>query len=189
MRKLNFIVMMVAAVAANDVAAQAVSTSPPVPSAGSPFKIAYIRTDRIFQEAPGAAEAKVTLDREANKHRADLALLADSLQNMVKDYEAKQVMLSPDAKKKQEDAIRAKNTAYEARQQQLQDLMSKRQKDLVEPIMDRINKTISDVRKEMGFAIVFDATQGIISADSTLDLTAEVLKRLKAAAAPRRPGS
>jgi outer membrane protein len=189
MRTLNLILAVAAVLSAQEVIAQNTSSSPALP-AGSPFKVAYIHSQRIFQEAPGAAEAKTTLDREAAKHRADLALLADSIQNMMNDYQAKQVMLSPDAKKKQEDAIRAKNASLEQRQQQLETLMSKRQKDLIEPIMERINKTITDLRKEQGYAFVLDAASGaIISADTTLDLTGEVLKRLKAAAAPKKPGT
>lgn len=184
--------LLAGAITVQGVAAQA--SGPPVslPS-GNGFKIAYIHSQRLIQEAPGAPEAKTTLERERNRYVAELQLLEDSIKNLVTDYQQKQIMMSPDAKKKEEDKIRAKQASFEARSQQYEQLMGKRQQDLIAPIMERINKTLNDLRKERGLSIIFDAAQGsIIAADSTLDLTLEVLNRLKAAAgpaAPRRPGS
>ena len=37
-------------------------------------KIGYINSQKIIAEAPGAAEVRTTIEREMNKHRADLAL-------------------------------------------------------------------------------------------------------------------
>ncbi|HSL72325.1 MAG TPA: OmpH family outer membrane protein, partial [Longimicrobiales bacterium] len=149
---------------------------------------------RLFQEAPGATEARTTFQREMDKYRAELALLEDSIKNMVTEYQQKQVMLSPDAKKKQEDAINAKQRVYDQRSQQIEQLASKRQQELVGPIMTRINSILETIRKEEGYVIILDASQAgvIVSADTTLDLTAKVLAKLKTAApasgVPKAPG-
>ena len=59
-----------------------------------------------------------------------------------------------------------------------------RQAELVEPVMERINAVIEDIRADGGYSMIFDvAAQGIISADPDLDLTAEVVRRLQAGAA------
>lgn len=173
-------------------AAQAAPPPVSLPS-GNGFKIAYIHSQRLIQEAPGASDARTTLERERNKYVAELQLLEDSIKNMITDYEQKQVMMSPDAKKKRQDEINAKRNSFDARSQQYEQQIAKRQKDLIEPIMDRINKALNDLRKERGYNMIFDAAGGsIIAADSTLDLTTEVLNRLKAAAGsavPRTPGN
>ena len=176
-----------AAAMASEVSAQASATAP------GP-KIAYVNSQRLFQESPGAKEAETTIQREMDKYRAELALLEDSINNMMTDYQQRSVMLSPDAKKKAEDAIRLKRTNFENRSQSYESSVTKRQAELVQPIMDKINKVLSDIRKEQNIAIIFDAaTRSIVQADTTLDLTAEVVKRLKAAApsaaAPKKPGS
>lgn len=198
MRKYMVLVALSAAlVSASGVSAQV--TPPPVTTSApaAAFKlpagatIAYINSERVISEAPGAKEAQTTIQREMEKYRAELALLEDSIQNMAADYQQKSVMLSPDAKKKQEDAIRAKNTALQSRTQQYDQNMQKRQQELVQPIMDRINKVLQDMRKEYNLAIILDSRAGsIVQADTTLDMTGEVLRRLRASApAAKKPGS
>ena len=146
-------------------------------------KIAFVNSQRIIAEAPGAAEVRTTLEREMNKHRADLAVADDSLKKMITEYEKKSLVLSADARKKEEDAIRARQQALQTRAQTLEDQLSKRQGDLAKPIMEKINAVLQDLRKEGGYAIILDAASGgIVAADPALDLTETVLTRLKATA-------
>lgn len=145
-------------------------------------KIAYINSQKVISEAPGAVEAQTTIQKEANKHRADLALAEDSLKNMVSEYQKKQLVLSADARSKEEAAIRARQEALQNRADALEQQMSKRQSDLVKPIMDRINTVLTAIRAEGGYAIILDSSAGsIVAADPALDLTDTVLARLKAA--------
>ena len=56
-----------------------------------------------------------------------------------------------------------------------------RQQELVQPVMDRINEVIEEIREEGSYAIIFDvAGGGVVAADSALDLTQEVIRRLQA---------
>jgi outer membrane protein len=147
-------------------------------------KIAFVNSQKIIAEAPGAAEVRSTIEKEMNKHRADLALADDSLKNMISAYEKKQLVLSADARKKEEDAIRARQSALQNRAQTLENEMVKRQQELAKPIMDRINTVLQDIRKEGGYAIILDAANGgIVAADPAMDLTETVLTRLKSTAA------
>jgi outer membrane protein len=146
-------------------------------------KIGFVNSQRIVAEAPGAAEVRTTIEREMNKHRADLALADDSLKNMIQAYEKKSLVLSADARKKEEDAIRARQQALQTRAQSLEDQLAKRQSELAKPIMDKINTVLQDLRKEGGYALILDAANGgIVAADPAVDLTDTVLTRLKATA-------
>ncbi|MGQ0561363.1 MAG: OmpH family outer membrane protein [Gemmatimonadota bacterium] len=178
MRKTFLITLASLAVSATAAVAQ---TAPP---ASTPVKIAFINSQKLIAEAPGAAEARTTIEREANKHRADLALAEDSLQNMIAEYQKKQLALSADARAKEEAAIRTKQEALQNRAEQLEQQMAKRQSDLVKPIMDRINQVLTAMRTEGGYAVILDSSSGsIVAADTTLDLTDQVLARLKSTAA------
>ena len=151
--------------------------------------VAFVRSRRLLEEAPGAKEASTTLQREQNKLRADLALSEDSLTKMLTEYQQKMTMLSAAAKKTQEDAIKARRLSLENRAGAADQQMRKRQQDLLAPIMDRINKALEEIRKESRYSIIPDADNGIIvAADSTLDLTNRVLAKLKGPApAARNP--
>jgi outer membrane protein len=154
------------------------------PAAAQTPKLGFVDSGRIIAEAPGAKEAQATFEKDMDRYRAQLKGMEDSLKTMMSTYEAQQVMLSPEAKKTREDAIRQKQGAYQQRAAQLEDQANRRQGELVEPIMSKINAVLVDIRKEGGYAMIFDVSKGgIVAADSAFDLSAEVLKRLKATAA------
>jgi outer membrane protein len=151
------------------------------PTAAQTPKIGYVDSGRIIAEAPGAKEAQATFEKDMDRYRAQLKGMEDSLKTLMSDYESKQVMLSPEAKKTREDAIRQKQGAYQQRAAQLEDQANRRQGELVEPIMSKINDVLKSIRQEGGYAIIFDVSKGgVVAADSSFDLSAEVLKRLKA---------
>jgi outer membrane protein len=153
-------------------------------------KIGFVNSQKIIAEAPGAVEVRTTIEREMNKHRADLALADDSLKNMITAYEKKQLVLSTDARKKEEDAIRARQSALQTRAEALETQMQKRQSELVKPIMDRINTVLQDLRKEGNYTLIFDAAAGsIVAADPASDLTDTVLARLKTTASATSPAA
>ena len=153
-------------------------------SSTAALKLAFINSQKLIAEAPGAVEARTTIEREVNKHRADLALAEDSLKNVVTEFQKKQLALSKEARDREEANIRTRQVALQQRAEQLEDQVAKRQNDLVKPIMDRINAVLDTLRKEGGYAIIFDVAGGsIVAADPAADLTDQVLTRLKSMAA------
>ncbi len=158
-------------------------------SAQAPLKIGYVDSRKIIAEAPGAKEAQATFDREMQGYQGQLKLMEDSLKSMMDDYQQKSVALSPEAKKQREDAIRARQDAYQQRASQLEEQAGQWQSQLVQPILDRIKVIISQLRQEGGYAFILDVGQGgsIVAADTTLDLTDQVLARLARTGAVSAP--
>jgi outer membrane protein len=154
-------------------------------------KIGYIDTQRVIQEAPGAADARTTLEREMQALQTQLNAMEDSLKTMYAEYQQRQQMMSAEAKRTREQEITTKNQAFQQRAEELQERAQRRQQEVMQPIMANVEKVIDDVRKAEGYAILFDRrSQAIVSADPALDLTQKVIDRLKAApntAAARRP--
>lgn len=161
-------------------------------SAQAPTKIAFIDSRKIIAEAPGAKEAQATFDKEMQGYQAQLKVMEDSLKSMMDDYQQKSTTLSPEAKKQREDAIRARQEAYQQKASQLEEQAGNRQAQLVQPVMDRIKAVIGQIRQEGGYAMIFDVGgqgSGVVAADTSLDLTTQVLARLAraTAAAPTAP--
>ncbi|MBI4409789.1 MAG: OmpH family outer membrane protein [Gemmatimonadetes bacterium] len=147
-------------------------------------KIAFIDSRKVIAEAPGAKEAQAAFEKEMGSYEAQLKPLADSIQSLMSEYDQKAIMLSPDAKKQKEEQIRQKQAAFQQKRAQLEQQAEKRQAELVQPIMAKIQQVISDLRKEGGYTVIFDAAAaGIVAADPALDITEQVLTRLKATAA------
>src|SRR5207253_5391519 len=119
-------------------------------------KIGFIDSRRLIAEAPGAVEARTTIEREMNKHQADLALADDSIKNAIADFQKKQLALSADARAKQEADIRARQQSLQNRADALEQQMQKRQADLIKPIMDKINTVLEALRKEGSYTLILD---------------------------------
>jgi outer membrane protein len=165
----------------------------PGASAQGSAKIGFIDSRKILAEAPGAKEAQATFEKEMQGYQAQLKVMEDSLKSLMDDYQQKSTTLSPEAKKQREDAIRARQESYQQRASQLEDQAGSRQATLVQPVMDRIKTVISEIRKEGGYAMIFDVGgqgNGVVAADTTLDLTSQVLARLvKASATAAAPAA
>lgn len=180
-------VNLLAAAAGMGLLATATASAQAVP------KIGYIDSRKIIQEAPGAKEAQATFQKEMEGYQAQLKVMEDSIKSLMSEYEQKQVMLSPEAKKQKEEEIRQKQAAYQQKANDLEQKLNQRQSELVQPIMDKVKDVIEQLRKSGGYAMIFDAAgSGLVAADPSLDLTDQVLAKLKANAAtpaPSKPGA
>jgi outer membrane protein len=111
--------------------------------------------------------------------------MGDSLRTLIEAYEKEQISLSPAAKETRQQAIRKKEEEFQTRTNQLEQQAQQRRMELVQPIMDKINKIIEDIRNEDGYTMIFDAGSSagvVVAADKNLDITDRVLQRLRATA-------
>jgi outer membrane protein len=147
-------------------------------------RIGYIDTRRVIQEAPGAQEARATMEREMQGWQQQLQAMDDSLRTIMTDYQQRSSIMSADARQRREAEIMQVQQGFEQRAQTLQQQAGRRQQELMEPIMQRVEQVIGELRQAEGFAIIFDAaSDAIVSADPSLDLTDRVIDRMKAMAA------
>lgn len=143
-------------------------------------RIGFIDSRTIIEEAPGAKEAQEEFDQEMSRYRAQVQEMGQSLQQMIERFEQQQLTLSPDAKRQRREEIQEKQQEYQQKVQQLENQAARRQQELVEPIMQRINRVIEDIRREGDYTMIFDVASGaVIAADPANDLTSEVIRRLK----------
>jgi hypothetical protein len=66
--------------------------------------------------------------------------------------------------------------------------MQQRQGELVRPLMDQVTKVLEEMRVQGNYAMILDvASQGnvIVSADKSLDISEQVLARLKQLGPPK----
>ena len=144
-------------------------------------KLAYINSTALIAQAPGAAEAQATFEREMARWQSEVQALTDSLQEMISNYEQQQVMLSPERRQERQREIDLKQVEYQQRTADLEEVASRRQQELVQPIFDNIRRVLVAIRIERGYSMIFDAAAGaLIDADTTLDITPLVLERLNA---------
>lgn len=146
-------------------------------------KYAIIDTRYILDKMPDYTQAQKQLDGIAAGWQKDIDTKQAGLDKMYKDYEAEQVMLSDDLKKKREDQLFVKEKELRDIQRQRfgfeGDLFKKRQ-ELIKPIQDKVYNAVQKISTQRGYDFVLDKSEGItiIFADPKLDKSEDVLKEL-----------
>jgi outer membrane protein len=154
------------------------------------LKIGYLDSGAILRETPGAAEAQEQFQADLQQIQVQLQAQVQQMQQeieaMIQAYEAQRATLTDEARQQREAEIGQRQAEA---QQQLQQLNAQaevqagqRQQQLVQPIMDRINTVVDDIRREGNYSLIFDLAAGaVLAADPALDLTSEVIRRLQLA--------
>ena len=146
-------------------------------------KYAIIDTRYILDKMPDYKAAQKQLDDIAADWQKDIDGQQTELDRMYKTYEAEQVMLSDDLKKKREDQLFNKEKALRDLQRKRfgfeGDLFKKRQ-ELIKPIQDKVYNAVQKMAVSRGYDFVLDKSEGItiIFADPKLDKSEDVLKDL-----------
>lgn len=163
-------------------AAVALTAAPAL--AQAPLKVGFINSQFLLDQAPGAAQASQQFDQELGQMRSQLQPMASELDSLISQFEAQSVTLSEDARRQRQQTILEKQGALQQAAAAMEQQAEQRRNELVQPIMDRVSRTIEALRVEGSYHIIFDVAAGsIIAADPALDLTQEVLRRLQAGAA------
>lgn len=150
------------------------------PQAGA-VKLAYINSNEIIAQTPGATEAQATFEREMARWNSEVQALADSLQEMVTAYEQQQIMLSPERRQERQAQIQQKRLEFQQRTADLELVAMRRQRELVQPIYERISNVLMQIQAEGQYTMIFDAAaEALVAADTTLDITSVVIERLRA---------
>jgi outer membrane protein len=154
-------------------------------SADAQAKLGYVNSQKLMAEAPGAAAAQQAFEREIAGYRTQVEALGKELERLQGDFEKQQSTLSEAVRKQRQQEFQQKFTQAQDSVQKLEQKAAQRQQQLgatLQPIMNRVKEAIEAVRKEGGFAMIFDAVNsGMVAADPTLEITDRVLARLRAA--------
>jgi outer membrane protein len=144
---------------------------------------AIIDTKYILDRIPEYADAQKQLDKIAEAWQREIDSLQAALDKMYRDYDAEQVMLTEELRKKREDQLFVKEKALRDLQRKRfgfeGDLFKKRQ-ELVKPIQDKVYNAVQRLSLQRGYNLVLDKSEGItvIFADPKLDKSEDVLKEL-----------
>lgn len=148
--------------------------------------IAYVNPQALFENAPGRTDAEAQFRKETEGYRTELARLNESLSQAVSDYQKAEAKLTAADKEKRQRVLQAKEDSLRARQQELEQQASRRQNELMAPIMEQVRKVLEDIRAEDGYSVILSSEPGsspILAADKNLDITERVVARLRTVAA------
>ena len=159
-------------------------------AASSQFKIAFVNTAVLLDNAPGRSQAESTYARETRGYADQLKKMNDSLNTMFTAYQKAEPTLTAAQKETRQKAMRDLQGALQDKQQQLSQQAQQRQNELMAPIMEQVKKVLDDIRTEDGYSMIITGDPNLIlSYDKNLDITDRVVARLRTVASTPTPKS
>ncbi len=146
-------------------------------------KYAIIDTKYILDRMPDYKTAQTQLDAFAAAWQKEIDDKQRDLDKMYRDFEAEQVMLSDDLKKKREDQLFIREKEVRDLQRQrfgFEGDLFKKRGELIKPIQDRVYNAVQKLAVQRGYDFILDKSEGItvIFADPKLEKSDDILKEL-----------
>src|SRR6201988_3574938 len=143
-------------------------------------KFGFVDTEYILNQIPEYKAAKSELDKNSSDWQKEIEAKYAEIDKLYKTYQAEQILLTDDLRKKRENEI--VNKEKDAKDLQKQrfgtdgDLFKKRM-ELVKPIQDKVYNGVKTVAEKGGLAIIFDKASDMMMlyANSKYDKSDDVL--------------
>lgn len=143
-------------------------------------KFAYVDTDYILSQIPEYKAAQSELDKVSVQWQKEIEAKYAEIDKMYKAYQAEQILLTEDMKKKREGDIIAKEKEAKDLQKQrfgVDGELFKKRQELVKPIQDKVYAAVKAVAEKGTYSAIFDKSSDltILYASSKLDKSDAVL--------------
>ncbi len=146
-------------------------------------RFAFVDSDYILKHVPEYAAAQKQLAALSDQWQKDVDSRSQEIDRLYKAYEADQVLMTADMKKRREVEISDKEKAVKDFQRQKfgpDGELSKKSSALIKPIQDRVTKAIQAVAESENLDMIFDKNSEVIMlyANPRYDKSADVITRL-----------
>jgi outer membrane protein len=143
---------------------------------------AYINSAEILAVMPEVAQMRSSLEAYQTQ-------LQKKRQQMIQDYQQKEQTAMQKEERGELSRVQRETMKQELEElqeeiiqydQEMRQKISKKEQDLLGPLLERVNEAIEAVAKEEGYAMIFDLTSGnILYADETSNVNDKVKAKLE----------
>ena len=144
-------------------------------------KIAYVDTEYILGQIPEYKSAQSELDKTSISWQKEIEAKYAEIDKMYKSYQAEQILLTEDMKKKREADIVAKEKDAKDLQKQrfgVDGELFKKRQELVKPIQDKVYNAVKTIAEKGTYSIIFDKSSDLtmLYTNPKLDKSSDVLE-------------
>jgi outer membrane protein len=144
------------------------------------LKIGYVDMQKAIKETSVGKKAKKELEKDFNAKKAALQKKEADLKKMNDDLEKKKVALSDDVKAKKAQELQQEMLKFQREVGESQLNIQKKERDLTQPILEKLQASLDKVAKEGGYTLVLEKNeQSVLWAKKEVDLTDAVVKEFE----------
>ncbi|MEF3698669.1 OmpH family outer membrane protein [Desulfolutivibrio sp.] len=140
-------------------------------AAAAQGKIAVVNLDEAMATSQAGKAALSQLKTKFEAREKALGQQGEDLKKMQEDLQKKSVALSQDAMRSQVADFEAKAKKYMDERNKLQQEEQETQQQILQPLLTRLQKVMTDYAKKNGYTVVVEA-RSVPYFDSALDITA-----------------
>jgi outer membrane protein len=139
-----------------------------------------VNTVQLIDSLTEAKQASATL----KQYEASLSKTGEEMvkkyQDKVKNYQTsvKTGNMTAIQQKQMESDLEVDQNAINTYRQSAQASLEKRRQELIQPILDKINKALQEIGKEENYTFIFDNSVGILYFKDTEDVSAKLYRKL-----------
>lgn len=158
------------------------------------IKIGYINSEKILASYKESADAMKKLNAEIAQWRQQAETMQKEIEHLRQQLESQSLMLSEEKKAEKNREVQDK---YAEWQQFVYEKLTspnseavQRQKELMQPVLDKIYAVIHKIGEEEKFDYIFDTVEGniVFASEDQEDLTDRVLEELDKGVGVREKG-
>jgi outer membrane protein len=139
-------------------------------------KIGYVDVQKAIQSTAAGKKAKETLDVEFGKRKSDLDKKKADIEKMNQDLEKKKSVLSEEVMGKKQTELQEEMMKFQKTVADNQMALQKKEKELIEPIIEKMRKTIDKLATEKGYSLILDKqSPAILFSQKDADVTDAVI--------------
>lgn len=144
-------------------------------------KFAFVHSQKVLAEYSEYKDVQNKLQEIQNKYQEEYDKLVQEYNQQVQEIESQSLLLSPEKKAEkerlaQEKALEIEKFKYDKLGPQGE--IYKKQAELGQPVLDKINNVIKKIGESEGYDFVFDGATGLLWAKADHDITQQVLDEL-----------
>ena len=140
-------------------------------------KVGVVDVQKAIQSSAAGKKAKESMEAEFKKRKESLDKKKADIEKMGQDLDKKRSVLSEEVLGKKQVELQEEMMKFQKVVGENQMEIQKKEKDLLEPIFEKMKKVIEKVAQEKGFSVVIDKNaQSFLFAQKENDLTDDVVK-------------
>jgi len=144
-------------------------------------KFAYVDIDYILNKIPEFIQAEEKINDFSTQWQQEIETVYAEVEQMYRDYQSEQVLLTSEMRTKREEAIINKEKSVKNLQQIYfgpEGELYKKRQELIQPIQDRIFDAVQQLAANNKYSVIFDSSSELIMlySNPTLDKSDKVLE-------------
>lgn len=145
------------------------------------LKLGYVDINKAIRATKAGKDAEKQLEQEFQKRQKELGAKEGDLKTMAQNLEKQAMVISPEVRSQKERAFQEEQLKFQKMVAESRLAIQQRERDLTEPILDKMQQIVDEIAKERKFDMIFQKAEiTILWAKPEWDLTDEVIRRFDA---------